>query len=555
MRAFLDRMRTQLREYFEKTTRRDKIRLAVIAGLVIVLAVLAVILLSRTKFELLLDAQTPADAGEVLQALQDMGVQTRIEGTRVLVPSDKVDELRATLSAQQIIGPDDTNLDILNSASGFSITDAQQKKLFEAQRAYEIRSQILTSEKMQNCRVIVNFGETSPFLNPQGARDATASVIVTLRSGSSLTKQEAQTIAEIVRASVPGIRYENITIADNALNFFPVSEPGNVLEEDSEFGSETLIRIELEKQLQQQLQSQGEQLIIPIFGPDNVKVTASVTLNFDKVTIESVEFDPPVPGETDGIVRSSSEIWERWRGDAAAAGIPGTDSNGMGTVQYPYGDLEDGDLYGKSVDEKNYEINETRTLIERERGKIEALSIAVIVNSDAVSDDYTDDIADLVSRGLRIPIDNVAVKGIPFVKIDTSVDDEEAARLKDEEERMKQRELIATIIMYAVILLLGLALMLLIRSVVRLLHPPPPPLPLTPEPLLAAGGEAGMGINYIADDDEDYVDMLQEEEEIEEDEIELNKKSTGLEQIEKFIDRDPGTVAQLLRNWLADEEV
>ena len=552
MRAFLDRILTQLREYFEKTSRRDKIRLVVIALVIVALAIVAVILLSRTKYEVLLDAQTASDAGEVLQALEDMGISTRIEGTRVLVPEDKVDELKAKLSAQNVIGITDTDLSILESASGFSITDAQQQKLFEAQRASEIRSAILTSDRIQNCRVIVNFGKTSPFLNPQATRDATCSVMLTIRGGVTLTRQEAQNIAGYVMASIPGIRYENIGIIDSNLNAYPVSEPDDIQSDEETFGAEMRTRIELESLFRQQLESGAEQIIVPIFGISNVKVTATVWLNFDKIVEESVVFDPPVPGELDGIIRSSSEVWERWRRDAAAQGIPGTDTNGMGVVEYPYGDLSDGDLYGRSLIEKNYEINETRTLIERERGKVDFLSIAVVVNSDAVNDDYTEDIADLISRGMGIAIENVAVKGMPFSRPDTPDDDAEAARLKEEEERMRQRELYATIIMWAVILLLGLALMLLIRSIVKILHPPPLP-PLQPEPLLAEGGVVGMGIDYSTDDyDDDFTDMT--EDGYDEEEIELNKKSTGLEQIERFIDRDPASVTQLLRNWLADEE-
>jgi flagellar biosynthesis/type III secretory pathway M-ring protein FliF/YscJ len=41
--------------------------------------------------------------------------------------------------------------------------------------------------------------------------------------------------------------------------------------------------------------------------------------------------------------------------------------------------------------------------------------------------------------------------------------------------------------------------------------------------------------------------------EIDYDEVELSTKSVGLEQIERFIDKDAGAVAQLLRNWLTDD--
>jgi flagellar biosynthesis/type III secretory pathway M-ring protein FliF/YscJ len=106
-------------------------------------------------------------------------------------------------------------------------------------------------------------------------------------------------------------------------------------------------------------------------------------------------------------------------------------------------------------------------------------------------------------------------------------------------EQERQRELIQTIIMWSVILLLGIAIITLIGVLYKASRPIP-----EPEPLLVDGY-----IDYIADDE------YEEEEEAlpSLEDVELQKKSTGLEQIEKFIDRDASAVAQLLRNWLIEE--
>ena len=559
MRAFLDRVLTQLREYFGKASRGDKIRLAIIAAVVVILAVAAVIMLNRTTYGLLLDAQTEAEAGEVVQVLEEMGVPVRTEGTSIFVPEDQANRLRLYLSADNVIGPGDATYPFLYDASGFSVTDSQARKLYEAQRASDIRGSILMSEKIQNCRVIVNFGETSPYFSVQQAgKEATTSVNLLIKGGATLTKNEAQAIAEIVRGSVQGIKYENIKITDTNLNIYYVKEASEIPDDgdDSIFGSETRIRIEIENLLREQFQDQIEQLLTPVFGLNNVKASVSVTLNFDIREVESIVFDPPVPGELDGIIRSMSEMWERTRRDLAAEGVPGTDPNGMGTVEYPYDNFDNNDIYSRMVNEKNYEINETREWLEQERGKVEFLSIGVLVNSDVLTDDYTEEITALVSKALGIPEDHVAVKGIPFSEPDTSLDDVGLTPEELEElERMKQRELIATIIMWAVILFLGLALMLLIRSIVKILHPPPPP--PVPEPV-PADGPPGMGINYMAGDD-DITDLTQYGEDgitdvTDEEDLEFNKKTTGLEQIERFIDKDAASVSQLLRNWLADED-
>jgi len=534
MRAFIDRMLTQLKEYFGKMSRGSKIRLAILTILVIALAIVAVVLMTRTNYKTMYTAQDQAEAGNIYNALVEMGVPVRIDGTKIMVPEERVSELQASLASQGMIGAAGPDSSIMESAAGFSVTESHAQKLYERQDAADIRNAILTSPKIQNANVIVKYGDSSPFSRPTNAKQATCSVMLTLARGATLTNQEAQTIAEHVKASVQGINYENISITDTNFNHYKVGD------ESMDFGSEMDSRIALQNQLSRQIQSQGEQLLTPIFGVSNVRVTPTVRLNFDRIVSEAVEFEPPVAGEMDGIVRSSSELWEAQRSNDTAEGIPGTDSNGMGTAEYPYGTLADNEYYAKAVVEKNYEINETRTVIEKEQGKIEYLSVAILINELATEDDYTGEVANLVSTGLGIMPENVTVERVPFY-IDPSIEENEQAA-KEYEEIERRKELTEMITKWAVILLLGIAMIILIGMIVKAAKPVP-----EPQPVLVDGG--GYGIEYIADDEEEITDVSDEEEE----EVELQTKSTGLEQIEKFIDKDPAAVAQLLRNWLTDE--
>ena len=531
MRASIDRMLAQLREYFGKMPRKSKIQLAILSTLVIVLAIVAVSFFSRTNYVTLINAQSESEAGDVYIALIEMGVPARVEGTRVLVPENRASELKVVLSAQGVLGPGGPDLSIMQSAAAFSVTDSHAKKLYDAQLASEIRAAILASPRIQDAQVIVSSGQSSPFRFPTGAREAKTSVMLTIRGGAMLTSQEAQTIAELIKGSVPGISFENISISDNNFNYYKIGDT------TVDFDTEMVSRIALQNRLTEQLQTQVEQLLTPIFGMSKVQVLVNISLDFDTVVRESVEFSPPIAGEMDGIVRSSSEIYESQRNAEAAAGIPGTDTN-LAPTEYPYGTLGDGEEYRRAVIERNYEINETRTIIERERGKIESLNIAVLIDENAAEEDYTAEVTNLVSRGLGVPLANVAVERVPFSFHDTSLADMYAA-YEEFERQSRQRELIQYIIMWAVILLLGLAFMSLIRRIVKTVKPPP-----EPEPLLAVGA----GIDYLTDDDDEEY-----EEEPEFEEVDLQKKSTGLEQIEKFIDKDPGAVAALLRNWLSDE--
>jgi len=454
--------------------------------------------------------------------------------TRVMVPENKVGELSVLLASEGVIGPTGTDLEIMSMAANFNVTDSHAKKLYEAQRASDIKAYILQFDKIERCVVILSMGETSAYARPQNTNPAQASIMLTVKGGAMLTNQEAQTIAEAVRGAVPGISYGNIKITDSSLHWYRINDDGTV---DPE--SDANMRIMLENLISKQYQEQGLQILTPIFGMSNVEITVRVGLNFDRAVTESVEYDPPIPGEMEGIVVSSSELWEAQRKNTAAQGVPGTDSNAMGSVEYPYGTLDDNDIYQKRVVDKNFLINETRKLIEHEQGKISSIHIGVMINSESVEEDYTAEITDIISRGMGIPLANVAVQRLPFSYKDTSLEDM-YSQWQKYEEQTNQRRLLETIIRYGVILLLGVAFIVLVGMIVRSVRPVPEPVPVL------VGSEAGT-IDYIAGDD------YRGEPEQEYEDVELNKKSSGLEQIERFIDKDPGAVAQLLRNWLTDE--
>jgi len=532
MRETADRMWTQMREYLGKMSRKNRIQLAILAVVVITLAIVVVSILTRTVYVPLTGTGDATNTSHIYSALIEMGIPAKAEDGRVLVPEDRLGEVQMRLREQGLLGASGFDRGEMDGASGFGISSDHANKIYDFQKGADIALMIEQSPRINKAHVLVSSGESSPFRIQNNTKRASASVVLTIAGGGRLTNDEARTIGEMVRTAIPGIAYEDITITDTEWNHYRIGDASEDLE--VEIGQRAM----LQNRLTEQIQISVEQLLSPIYGMSNLKVLPNVVLNFDKIVEEQVEFAPPIAGETEGIIRSSEEVYENSRRGDGAEGVPGTDSNNLGTVEYPYGTLGDGYEYARAVFAKNYEINETRKVIEHARGSVESLTIGVLINSEIedVDGDYTDQIIELVSKGIGTAPGNISVQLIPFAYIDTTM---EEARLAFEAQQAAERtqRLIEQIIMYAVILLLGVMLMLLIRTIFKTLKPPP-----EPEPILAT---AGPSVDYIVDDED------QEEKEYED--VELSTKSAGLEQIERFIDKDAASVAQLLRNWLADE--
>ena len=113
--------------------------------------------------------------------------------------------------------------------SDFAFTDEEAKNLYERQLAEEIRRVILAYPEISNAKVAIDFGEITDDVVFSSGRDASASVVLSAKEDNALPEQVIQDIAEIIRSSVPGIEYENITITDINLNIYQVGVGNEVI--------------------------------------------------------------------------------------------------------------------------------------------------------------------------------------------------------------------------------------------------------------------------------------------------------------------------------------
>lgn len=561
MRETVEKMLASLREYWAKLPRRTRIRLGILVAAVIVLAIVVVAVLSRTVWVTLPGSGDAINNNAIYEVLLELNIPTRTVGNTIEVPEDRLEDAQSNLRARGVMSASAFDTFYLEQAAGFGVSQEHADALYAKQLGDDIRVQLLQNNRVQNALVIVSPGETSPFRIQTSTRQATANVQIILRDGGTLTDVEVRGITELVRTSVPGIEYENISITDQEFRAYSVLD-----EEDNPQATmdEYDMRIMLQNRLAQQFKTQTEQFISPVFGEDNIGVMVNVKLNFDRMVTEEILFDPPIPGNEEGIVRSSEEIYERSRMWGVAEGIPGTDPNGMGAVEYPYGDFDENDYYLRDVRNLNFEINETRRAIEHASGVVEDLSVGVLINSDYLLQtmteedlespeflDFSAEIADGIAKGLGIPLSNVSVQYMPFIP-DTTLQD--WRDMQAEREAQQQRERIVDLVLqYGTILLLFVMIYMLGREIARAMRPPP-----EPEMILMAEGP-GMGIDMIIGEETAAVaptvveEEKEKEPELEPIDIDLNVKSAGLEQIEKFIDKDAALVTQMLRNWISDE--
>ena len=534
MRNFIDKILQSVAEFFAKLGKKEKIRLGVLAVVIVALAITVSLILGRTTYGVLFsDDMDAATAGDIIAELNSMGVPYRTQGAgTILIPEESISEVRMQLAAQGYMSKGFSN-DIFEQARGFGSTDLERRSYLLFLDEYKVRQQLLTMSKIKDCLVKINLPEPSSFVIPRDPGKASAAVTIELISGESLTENEVEGLTYIVSAGT-SVPVENIIIMDTNgfLYTFDDEAPGLA---SADF---ITYQIELENEVRRRLESQVVNLLSSVFGNGKVKASVAVALDFDRETVHSVEFAPPVEGETEGLVISMSEVYELTR-EAGVGGIVGTDTNGIGTVQYPI-DFRETDAYQYFARDFNYEINETVRQIEKAQASIKSLSIAVLVDSETIEEDYTSNVRNLVINAIGVNEKAVSVERLPFRS-----DSLESAttELENIMRDMKNAETLQLIIKGVIILLLVIAILLFLRTLLRALRPAPVLIPA--EAGIGGFGDMGEGIDYLIDEEADLT---------EEAEIDISAKSEGMEQLEKFIEKDSKAVAQLLRNWLIDEE-
>jgi len=146
--------------------------------------------------------------------------------------------------------------------------------------------------------------------------DPSASVIVKLQQGRSLSDAQVRSIVNLVASSVPGMKPESVTIVDQlgALLSKPEGGDPNAAASDA--------RIDYQRRVEDKVRTQLVQLLTPLVGAGNftAEVQADVDLNETQATRESYD--------KEGTVRAEQGNWTGSKdGDTAPGGIPGALSN------------------------------------------------------------------------------------------------------------------------------------------------------------------------------------------------------------------------------------
>jgi flagellar M-ring protein FliF len=307
------------------------------------------------------------DAGLIVQQLETQGVKFKIpeEGV-IFVPKEQVNRVRMNMATQGLPRDSRPGFELFD-AQEFGATDFdQQVKLLRA-REGELSATIESLDSVKSAKVHLAIPKESVFVSKEVP--PTASVVIALRDGMQINRQQALGVKHLVAYAVPKLTIENVRI---------VNEEGIPIgEEDALTTAGELARSQLrfKREYEQVYENKIVQMLGQFLGGSD-KAVARVTIDFDFSQRNSthVVYDP------NNVARSeqSSEYKREGSRPREIGGVPGAVSN-IGPVQ----GLEDDRLREKeqkSENTINYEVSSKTSEIKGEFATINRITAAVAVD-------------------------------------------------------------------------------------------------------------------------------------------------------------------------------
>lgn len=448
---------TKIKETIKKLNTRAK-RL-IVAGLILLLlgcAGLAFYLNTR-PYVVLFQEVNETEATQIATVLNDSGVNYKYRaGGTILVPESQVDTLRAQLIMAGY-PKSGFSYDTYTNNISMMTTDADRRNYEIFYLQDRIAATIRAFDGVRDASVIITPAEEQKYvIGNNVSMEASASVRVTMKDGGTPTRAQVEGIQRLVETSVSKIKFENIRVLDGNGNDVSIKDT------DGDRSLSAQLKMDVEREIENNIKNKVLEVLRPVYGEENVKVSVKATVDIDKRIREIINYSAP-PNEEDkvGIPGNVSIDQELQRPDGEnVGGIPGTETNAEIPI-YGVRDLETTgtENYIRNQQDINYLVDQIKEQVQMDTGNLEDLSVSVVVNGT--------DFGDFSRNALRDIIANAA--GINDVDKATKIAIESATFFMDTTQPTETdafsfgRWLLIGVIAAAVLLLLLILLAFLLR--------------------------------------------------------------------------------------------
>lgn len=487
---------------------------------------------TRVQYASLFSNMEPESAGEVVEKLKAMNMPYRLsdEGRTILVPEDKVYDLRLKLASEGVFAGGGMGFELFDE-SRLGTTDFERRLNFQRALQEELRRTIMQLEAVEQARVHLVLPEKSVFIEEEG--QASASIVVKLKPMATLQPEQVRGIVELVANSVESLQPEDVTIVDTNSRVLT-----DYLAEDFNAGytAAQIRQMELKRNFERNLETRIQRLLERMYGNGKVVTMVTAELDFNQKEVTRIEWGD------EGVVRSEQLSKEENISSSDSQSPVGEEdrfpeqsvggSQEPGSIDtYPTQEQNNQNSSTRTESITNYEIDKTEEKIIYAPGRLISLSTAVAVDSQ-LPQEKVESIKKIVAAAIGYTPergDKISVISMEFDK--KELQETQALMEKASLEQQKQARIKQWVnwgfkaigIMLAFILAL-----VFIRTLGSIFRGSSSPTIQQPTP-------------------------VQEVEETLQEKKPKDKNVIQQEKVQKIVEEKPEDSAQILKTWLADE--
>lgn len=342
---------------------------AVVAISIVAFGVL-IMVANRTDYRPLFTNLTSEDAGEIVKKLKDAKTPYQItpDGKGVMVPSDRVHELRLSLASEGLPQGGGVGFEIFDRKN-FGMTEFVQKLNYQRALQGELARTISQISGVEQARVHLVIPEKSLF--KEAEKPPTASIVLKLKGSRSLKDSEVQGIMHLVAASIEGMNSENVTVLDSKGK---VLSKGGAAMADATAKATSAMQ-EMQRVYERNLEERLQTLLDPVVGGGKSVARVAATFDFKRVERVEEKFDPESIA-----VRSEQRTESKSESGAKSLSVPGVQTNlGRNTAAGGAGGSE-GSSDSRNDETLNYEVSRSTARIIEPVGALSKVSVAILVD-------------------------------------------------------------------------------------------------------------------------------------------------------------------------------
>jgi flagellar M-ring protein FliF len=493
------------------------------------------------------------DSAAIAKELDREGVsyQLKNDGDIIMVPADQVARLRMTLAEGGLPKGGGVGYEIFDKSDALGTTSFVQNinnlRALEGELARTIR----TLDRVEDARVHLVLPDRPLFSRDK--IDPSASIVLKVRG--TLEQSQVRAIRHLVATAVSGLQPQRISIVD---------DEGQLLADgagDDETGSDVSAD-ERQATFEKHLREQVESIVSSVVGPGHSRVQVNADFNFNRVTETSDKYDP------DGRVVRSSQTREETSDTADGNNNQVTVGNDLpGANQRPAADANapPRDDSHKTEEIVNYEISKTTKTEVIEGGRLNRVSVAVLVDGTYARDDKGDisyqprskDELDQIAGLVRSAIgfdqkrgDQVDVVNLRFAETPASTIVEPTGWLSSlqftKDDIMRAIEMVVMGVLGLIVLLL------VVRPLVRRIITPDTPRLALPAGALGADGLTAIAAAGAAEpaDPAKAAEPSETAKMIDIAQIQGQVHAQSVQKVGELADKNPRETVSIIREWL-----